>query len=74
MLYHDLILSCQLWTYLADVNEQAQSRLQIIIGQMQKVESVTEKMKVDNQWEWIQNMNSIHNRAEEIVLDEMIYR
>ena len=74
MLYNDLILSCQLWTYLADVNEQAQSRLQIIIGQMQKVESVTEKMKVDNQWEWIQNMNSIHNRAEEIVLDEMIYR
>ena len=74
MLYNDLILSCQLWTYLADVNEQAQSRLQIIIGQMQKGEFVTEKMKVDSQWEWIQNMNSIHNRAEEIVLDERIYR
>lgn len=44
------------------------------IGQMQKVESITERMKVYNQWEWIRNMNSIHNRAEEIVLDEMIYR
>ena len=74
MLYNDLILSCQLWTYLADVNEQAQSRLQLIIKQMQEAASVTEKMKEDNQWEWIQKTNSIHNRAEEIVLDEMIYR
>ena len=74
MLYNDLILSCQLWTYLADANEQAQSRLQVIIEQMQEAESVTEKMKEDNQWEWIQRMNSIHNRVEEIVLDELIYR
>ena len=73
MLYNDLILSCQLWTYLADANEQAQSRLQVIIKQMQEAESVTEKMKEDNQWEWIQKMNSIHNRAEEIVLNELIY-
>ena len=40
---------------------------------MQKAESVTEKMKEDNQWEWIQKMNSINNRAEEIVLNELIY-
>ena len=45
MLYNDLILSCQLWTYLADVNEQAQSRLQLIIKQMQEAESVNEKLK-----------------------------
>ena len=74
MLYNDLILSCQLWTYLADANEQAQSRLQVIIKQMQEAESVTENMKEDNQWEWIQRINSIHNRVEEIVLDELIYR
>ena len=73
MLYNDLILSCQLWTYLADANEQAQSRLQVIIKQMQEAESVTEKMKEDNQWEWIQRMNSSHNRVEEIVPDELIY-
>ena len=68
------MLSCLLWTYLADINEQARDRLQIIISQMQKAESVTEKMKEDNQWEWIQRMGSIHNRAEEIVLNESIYR
>ena len=74
MLFNDLVLSCQLWTYLADINEQAQYRLQVIIRQMQKAESVTEKMKADNQWEWIQRMGSIYNRAEEIVLNELIYR
>ena len=73
ILFNDLVLSCQLWTYLANINEQAQDRLQIIISQMQKVESVTEEMKEDNQWEWIQRMGSIHNRAEEIVLSELIY-
>lgn len=74
VLFNDLVLSCQLWTYLADINEQAQDRLQVIISQMQKAESVTEKMKKSNQWEWIQRMGSIHNRAEEIVLNELIYR
>lgn len=74
MLFNDLTLSCRIWTYLADINEQAQDRLQVIIGQMQKAESVTEKMKEDNQWEWIQRMNSIYNRAEELVLNELIYR
>ena len=72
VLFNDLVLSCQLWTYLADVNEQAQSRFQLIIKQMQEAESVTEKMKEDNQWEWIQRMNSIFNRAEKIVLSELI--
>ena len=73
LLFNDLVLICQLWTYLADINEQAQKRLKAIIDQMQKAESVTEKMKENNQWEWIQRMNIIHNRAEEIVLSEMIY-
>ena len=74
MMFNDLVLDGQLWTYLADINDQAQERLQVIISQMQKAESVTEKMKEDNQWEWIQRMSSIHNRAEEIVLHELIYR
>lgn len=72
MLFNDLVLSCQLWTYLADINEQAQERLQVIISQMQKAESVTEKLKKNNQWEWIQRMNSIFNRAEEIIIKEII--
>ena len=74
MLFNDLVLSCWIWNYLADTNEQAQKRLQVIISQMQNAESVAEKMKEDNQWEWIQRMGSIHNRAEEIVLNESIYR
>lgn len=74
MLFNDLVLSCQLWTCLADINEQEQERLQVIISQMRKAEFVIEKMKENEQWEWIQRMNSIHNRAEEIVLNEMIYR
>lgn len=73
VLFNDLVLSCQLWTYLADINEQAQERLQVIISQMQKAGSVTAKLKKNNQWEWIQRKNSIFNRAEEIVLNEMIY-
>ena len=74
VLFNDLLLSCQLWTYLADINEQALNRLQVIISQMQKAESVTEKMKEDSQWEWVRKMNNIFNRAEEIVLSELIYR
>ncbi len=74
VLFNDLVLSCQFWTYLADINEQAWDRLKIIIAQIQKAESVTEEMKENNQWEWIQRMNSIFNRAEEIVLNELIYR
>ena len=72
VLFNDLVLSCQLWTYLADINGQAQDRLKISISQMQKAESVTEEMKENNQWEWIQRMNSIFNCAEEIVLSELI--
>ena len=73
-LYDDLVLTCQLWTYLADINEQAQSRLELIIEQMKKAESVTEELKRDNQWEWVRRTNSIRNRAEEIVLNELIYK
>lgn len=58
ILFNELALRFQLWTYLADINEQAQERFQVIISQMQKAESVTEKMKADNQWEWIQRMGA----------------
>ncbi len=74
MRFDDLVLEGQFWTYLVELNEQAQSRLQLIISQMQEVESVTEELKEKNQWLWIQRMNSIHNRAEEVVLKEIVYR
>ena len=71
--FDDLVLEGKLWTYLADLNEQAQNRLQLIIRQMQEAESVNDELKENNQMAWIQAMNSIHNRAEEIVLHELVY-
>ena len=71
--FNDLCLSGELWTYLADLNEQAQSRLELIIEQMKAAEGVTEDMKAINQMAWVGAMNSIRNRAEEIILREMIY-
>lgn len=73
MRFNDLVLEGQLWTYLADLNEQAQRRLHLIIRQMQEAESVTDELKENDQMAWIKAMNSIHNRAEEIVLQELIY-
>ena len=71
--FDDLVLEGKLWTYLVDLNEQAQDRLQLIIRQMQEAESVNDELKENNQMAWVQAMNSIHNRAEEIVLHELVY-
>ena len=72
MIFNDLLLTGQLWTYLADLNEQAQNRLQLIIRQMQKAENVTDELKEKNQMAWVRAMNSIRNRAEEIVVHELV--
>ena len=71
--FNDLCLSGELWSYLADLNEQAQSRLELIIEQMKAAEGVTESMKQHDQMAWVGAMNNICNRAEEIVLSEMIF-
>ena len=73
ILFNDLILNGQLWTYLADLNNQAQERLSLIIEQMKASEGVTEELKAANQMAWVGAMNSIRSRAEEIILREMIY-
>ena len=73
MRFNHLVLEGQLWTYLADLNEQAQRRLQLIIHQMQEAESVTEELKAKDQMAWVRSMSSIHNRAEKIILRELIY-
>lgn len=73
ILFNDLVLSGQLWTYLADLNEQAQERLSLIVEQMKASEGVTEELKAADQMVWVGAMNSIRNRAEEIILQEMIY-
>ena len=73
ILFNDLILSGRLWTYLADLNEQAQERLSLIVDQMKEAEGVTEELKAADQMAWVGAMNSIRNRAEEVILREMIY-
>lgn len=71
--YNCLLQSGELWTYLADLNEQAQDRLERIIDQMKAAEGITETLKASAPMVWVQRMNSIRNRAEEIILREMIY-
>ena len=68
-----LILTGELWTYLADLNEQAADRLACIVSQMQEAEGVTEELKARDQLAWVGAMNSIRSRAEEIILSEMIF-
>ena len=71
--YSSLILTGKLWTYLADLNEQAEERLDLIMEQMEAAEGVTEELKAQNQLEWVGRMNNIRNRAEEIINSELIY-
>ena len=71
--YNDLILTDGLWAYLADLDEQAEERLNHIIRQFREKDGVTEELKKQNQMEWVRRMNSIRIRTEEIILHEMIY-
>ena len=73
VLYSTLVLSCELYTYLADLNEQATERCSLIIEQMAESEGVDEALKASDQMLWVQSMNSIRNRAEEIIKHELIY-
>ena len=68
-----LALSGNLHTYLADLDEQAQDRLERILEQMIAAEGVTEELKAANPILWVQRMNNIRNRAEEMVLRELVY-
>ena len=72
LLLNHLIFTGKLHTYLADFNEQASERYHFIIKQMTDAEGVNEDLKRRSQWEWIRAMNSIVNRAEEIIKIEMI--
>lgn len=71
--YSAMVLTGNLWTYLADLNEQAEERFDLIIKQMKDAEGVTEELKARSQLEWVGRMNNIRNRAEEIIKSELIY-
>ena len=71
--FNQLALSGKLWTHLADLNEQAQQRMEALITQMQAAEGVTEDLKATDPMVWVQRMNNIQARAEEIVREELIF-
>ena len=71
--FSQMVLSDILFTYLADLNEQAQQRMETLIAQMQVAEGVTEELKVADPIAWVQRMNNILARAEEIVREELIF-
>ena len=71
-LYERLILNGTLDRHLADAEEHARAMLERLIGQMARQEGITERLKASDQMEWVQRMNSIRSRAEEIVREEII--
>lgn len=72
-IYSGLLLSGELKKHLLMIQEQAEERFDLLVEQMAKQEGVTEQMKEQDQMLWIQKMNNIQARAEEIVREEIIY-
>ena len=71
--YNQLLLSGELSGYLAKMDKQTEEQLALTVRQMQEAEGVTEALKAANQLEWVRRMNSIRNRAEEIIQKELIF-
>ena len=71
--YTEMLLSNELKSYLLDIEDECKEKLDILIKQMAEKENITEELKAINQIEWVQKMNNIKNRAEEIILNEFIY-
>ena len=73
MVYTDLVLSGKLYSYLADIDTQARNKLDLLVTQLAEKEGINEHLKAQDQLAWVRAMNNIRNRAEEIVLTELIY-
>ena len=71
--YTNLLTSCKLTAYLADIDEQAEDMFFRLVKQLAEKEGVTEQLKAENQMLWVKRMNNIRNRATEIVNTELIY-
>ena len=71
--YYNLLTSCKLTDYLADINEQAENMYQLLVKQLAEQEEVTEQLKAENLMLWVQKMNNIQNRAREIVNADVVY-
>lgn len=71
--YTSLILTGKLWKHLAEIDAACHERMDFLISAMARQEGVTETLKTVDQMEWVGRMNNIHNRAEEIILHELVY-
>ena len=72
-LYQDLVLSGRLRAHLLEIDQTCRERMERIICRMAEAEEVNEKLKASDQLGWVSWMNSIHQRAEEIVLAELVF-
>lgn len=72
-IYTNLLTSGKLNSYLADIDERAEEMFFWLVEQMAEREGVTEQFKAENQMLWVQRMNSIQNRATEMVNADLIY-
>lgn len=73
ILYNNCVVEGTLFEHLAEIDQACNERMETIVSAMAKQEGVTEALKAADQMEWIRRMNSIRNRAEEIVLAELVY-
>lgn len=73
ILYTNLLTSCKLTTYLAEIDKEADEMFYGLVKQLAKQEGVTERLKAENQMLWIRKMNNIRNRVAEIIYQEIIY-
>ncbi len=73
ILYNNYVLEGTLFKHLAESDQACNEHIENIVSAMEKQEGVTEALKAADQIEWVRRMNSIRNRAEEIVLHELVY-
>ena len=71
--YTELLISGTLKQHLLDIDKNASNKVNVLIKEFAEAENVNEQLKEHHKMEWIQAMNNIRNRAEEIVLNEIIY-
>ena len=72
-IYTELLIDGTLKQYLLDIDENANNKVNLLIKQLAESENINEQLKEHHQIDWVQAMNNIKNRAEEIVLNEIIY-
>ena len=71
--YTAMLLTGKLDEHLKEIGDTAQEMFDRLVAQMKDAEGVTERLKAENQMEWVERMNSIRSRAEEVVLSELVY-